>query len=295
MANITQILKKLRNFDIRIRKLVNSQNQGSFDSIFKGSGIEFDDIRLYQYGDDIRAINWNVTAKGHGTFVKTFKEEKEQSIFFIVDVSASQKIGKLGQQKIDVAKEITGVLMLSAIREQSKVGLLAFSNQRELFVKSTKSNASGYRMIQQLFDLKPKSVKTDLNEAMDFTLKTLKKKSIVFLISDFIDLNLDKKITLLAQQHDLICIQLQDLQELNFPKLGIIPLKEVEHGKTVWVNTNSNQFIHLFSKKQVQNKLDLINLSKKHRFNFLNINTNEDFVPQLVRLFKTRNLIKKRA
>ena len=129
-----EILKKLRKYEIQIRKAINSQMQGDFHSIFKGSGIEFDDVRAYQYGDDVRTIDWNVSAKGHGTFVKTYKEEKEQSVFFILDVSASQEIGVDGSKKIDISKEICALLAISAIKENSQVGLMCFSDQNEKYI-----------------------------------------------------------------------------------------------------------------------------------------------------------------
>ena len=138
------ILKRLRRYEIRIRKAINSQMQGDFHSIFKGSGLEFDDVRPYQWGDDVRNIDWRVTAKGHGTFMKTFIEEKEQTVFFLLDVSASQEIGKEKRQKIDLAKEMAGLLALSAIREGSKVGLLAYSDQVEDYVKPSKTMKHAY-------------------------------------------------------------------------------------------------------------------------------------------------------
>ena len=131
-----ELLKKLRNYEIRIRKAINSQMQGDFHSIFKGTGLEFDDVRPYQYGDDIRSIHWTVTAKGHGTFVKTFKEQKEQTIFFVIDVSASQEIGSPGKTKSEIGKEICGVLAISGAKEQSHVGLIAYSDEREIYLNS---------------------------------------------------------------------------------------------------------------------------------------------------------------
>ena len=133
-----ELLKKLRRYEIQIRKAINSQMKGDFRSVFKGTGLEFDDVRPYQYGDDIRTIDWNVSAKGHGTFVKTFREEKEQTVFFILDVSASQEIGVAGKTKVDIGREICGVLSLSAVKESSHVGLICYSDQRELYIKPTK-------------------------------------------------------------------------------------------------------------------------------------------------------------
>lgn len=154
-----ELLKKLRKYEIRIRKAINSQMHGNFHSIFKGSGLEYEDVRPYSYGDDTRRIDWNVSAKGHGTYIKTFVEEKEQNVFFLLDVSASQEIGKNGQQKMDVAKEICGVLALSAVKEQSQVGLIAFSDRKELYIKPGKGLNHAHEIVFRLFGLKPASKK----------------------------------------------------------------------------------------------------------------------------------------
>ena len=152
-----ELLKKLRKYEIQIRKVINSHMQGDFHSIFKGSGLEFDDVRPYQYGDDIRTIDWNVSAKGHGMFVKTFKEEKEQTVFFILDVSASEDIGSAGRTKGDIGKEICGVLALSASKESSHLGLICFSDVKEKFMKPTKGHSQAYEIISTLAKLQPKS------------------------------------------------------------------------------------------------------------------------------------------
>lgn len=170
------IISKLRKYEIQIRKAINSRMQGDFHSIFKGSGLEFDGVREYQYGDDTRTIDWNVSAKGHGTFVKTFKEEKEQTVFFLLDVSASQEIGTPGAQKVDVGKEITGVLTLAAVKQQNRVGLLTFSDQKEKFVKSGKGIKHGYAIIHELYNHTPESTKTNIDQAIKKSLEIIHKK-----------------------------------------------------------------------------------------------------------------------
>src|SRR6187431_1725914 len=169
------LLKKLRKYEIQIRKAINSHMQGDFHSVFKGSGLEFDDVRPYQYGDDIRTIDWNVSAKGHGTFVKTFKEEKEQTVFFILDVSASEDIGSPGKTKVDIGKEICGVLALSAVKESSHVGLICYSDQKEKYLKPTKGHSQAYEIISALVNLKPQSLKTNLSKAIAFSLNAIKR------------------------------------------------------------------------------------------------------------------------
>ncbi|MGL1888988.1 MAG: DUF58 domain-containing protein [Reichenbachiella sp.] len=287
------ILKKLRKYEIRIRKALNSHMQGDFHSIFKGSGLEYDDVRAYQYGDDVRAIDWNVSAKGHGTFIKTFKEEKEQNIFFILDVSASQKIGAEGAQKLDVSKEICALLSMSAIKENSQVGLICFSDQKEKYVKPGKGLKHSFRIVSDIFNLVPQSKKTDLAKGIHFTLDLLKKKSIVILISDFIDEGYEHNLKGLARSHDLVIIQVSDLRETNFPNLGIIPLHDKESGRTLWRNTSSASFRKVLNKSFGDKQSELESFCHRHQANYVNIRTDEDYVPKLIKLFKVRNKSKK--
>ncbi len=267
--------------------------QGDFHSIFKGSGLEFDDVRPYQYGDDIRTIDWNVSAKGHGTFVKTFKEEKEQTIFFIMDVSASQEIGSPGKTKFDIATEICGVLALSGAKESSQVGLICYSDEREKYLKPKKGLSQAYEIVSNLVRLRPKSNKTNLSRAVAFALNSIKRRSVVIMISDFIDENYYTNLRSLARKHDLVLIQISDSRETDLPKLGIIPVLDKESKKTLWVNTSFGDFRSRITQHHHERKEDLASFSRKHQINFLSIRTTEDFVPKLLRLFKVRNKMMK--
>lgn len=293
MEDLKQLIKKLRNYEIRIRKAINSQMQGDFHSVFKGSGLEFDDVRAYQYGDDVRHIDWHSSAKGHGTFIKTFKEEKEQNIFFILDVSASQEIGREAQQKIDISKEICGVLSLSAVKEDASVGLLCFSDQKEKYVKPDKGPKHAYEIINTIFKLKPNSTRTDLNKAMLMALSTIRRKSMFVIISDFLDDNYDRNLKAIARKHDLIAIHIADDRETSFPNVGIIPLHDKETRKTVWVNTSSSQFRKRINHYYKESRDSLQKICKRNNANYLYINTEEDYVPKLVKLFKIRNKYRK--
>ena len=284
-----ELINKLRKYEIQIRKAINSQMQGDFHSIFKGSGLEFDDVRPYQYGDDIRTIDWNVSAKGHGTFVKTFKEEKEQTIFFILDVSASQAIGNPNRTKFDVSMEICGVLALSGAKESSQVGLICYSDRRECFLKPKKGVSQAYNIISNLIKLKPLSVKTNLSKAISFALNSIKRRSVVVLISDFIDEGYYRNLQSLAHKHDLVIIQISDKRETQLPKLGIIPVKDNESGKTLWINTSFSSFGKKLASHHNERIFDLKTFSRKNQINYLNLMTDEDYVPQLLRLFKVRN------
>lgn len=284
-----ELIKKLRKYEIEIRKAINSQMQGDFHSIFKGSGLEFDDVRPYQYGDDIRTIDWNVTAKGHGTFVKTFREEKEQTVFFILDVSASEDIGSEGRTKGDIGKEICGVLALSAVKESSHVGLICFSDQKEKYIKPNKGGAQAYELIYTLAKLQTKSLKTNLNKAIAFALNSIRRRSVIILISDFIDEGYEHNLKALARRHDLVMIQVSDKRETRLPKLGIIPVEDKETKKTLWINTSFGDFRKKISDKHQTRKKELTEFSRKHQVNFVSLDTDEDYVPKLLRLFKVRN------
>ncbi|MEM9389926.1 MAG: DUF58 domain-containing protein [Bacteroidota bacterium] len=283
------LVKKLRKYEIQIRKAINSQMQGDFHSIFKGSGLEFDDVRAYQYGDDIRTIDWNVSAKGHGTFVKTFKEEKEQTVLFVLDVSGSQEIGSPGSQKLDIGKEICGVLALSAVKEASQVGMISFSDQKEKYVKPAKGAKQAYEIINSLVDLKPQSHKTNLAKAILFTLNTIKRRSVVIFISDFIDEGYFHNLKGLAKKHDLVMIRITDRRETKLPKLGIVPVFDKESRKTIWVNTSFGSFRNKLKQNYSENEETLTTFAKKHQINFISVDTEEDYVPKLLKLFKIRN------
>jgi len=289
------LVKKLQKYEIRIRKAINEQMQGDFHSVFKGTGLEFDDVRAYQYGDDVRAIDWNVSAKGHGTFVKTYKEEKEQSVFMILDVSASQAIGTPGQQKIHVGKEICGVLALAAARQTSQIGMVCISDQREKYIRPGRGTEHAYSLIKALFDLAPVSAKTNLSAGIKMALNIVKRRSLILLISDFIDLNFEREMSMLARKHDLIVIQLMDKREKLFPAMGIIPMLDKETGRTIWVNTSSAQFQETYLSNNSQNQEKIAKICRKNKANYLTIYTDDDYVPQLVNLFRLRNKIRKSA
>lgn len=288
-----EFLARLRNFDIRIRKAVNAQMRGSFRSVFKGTGLEFSDLRTYQYGDDVRAIDWNVSSKGHGTFVKVFREEKDQTVFFVVDVSASQHVGSRQRDKLDATKEVCGVLAMSAIREANHVGLYCFSDQKEHYLRPSNSQKTGYQLILSLFSLTPASIRTNLADALLFTLNVLKRRSVVILLSDFIDQRYEHNLKALARKHDLVVVHFYDQREVNLPRLGIVPVCDTETGRTVWVNTSSPSFRSRLRATFHDNQSRLEQLCKQYGASYVALDSQEDFVPKLVQLFRVRNHPKK--
>jgi uncharacterized protein (DUF58 family) len=292
---MNQILKKLRRYEIMIRKVVNNQLQGDYQSVFKGAGLEFDDLRPYQYGDDVRTIEWKVSAKGHGTFVKTFREDKDQSVYFLLDISGSQDIGELGKKKIDSSKEIAGVLTLAAIYEGSQVGLISFSDQKEKIILPGKGPKQGVKIIQGIFGHENKSLKTNLNDMFTFALNLIKKRSIIIVVSDFIDEGYERPFKALADKHDLIAIQITDPRESALPSLGIIPVYDKEQGKTTWVNTAFGSFSKKILDTFTSERDHLKNICKKNQINYLGISTKDDIVLPLIELFKNRNRSMKRG
>lgn len=262
--------------------------RGNFHSIFKGSGLEFSDLRTYQYGDDVRTIDWNVSSKGHGTFVKIFREEKDQTVFFLVDVSASQEIGPKARSKMDTTREVCGVLALSAMKEVSQVGMYCFSDQKEKYIKPSNSLKHGYQLILSLFKLKPESVKTNLADAFLFTLNVLKRRSVVILVSDFIDTGYEHNLKALARKHDLVVIHMYDKRETQLPRLGIIPVYDTESRRTVWVNTSSSLFRNSIRQTFSQNQQQLERLCKQYNASYVALDSQEDYVPRLIELFRVR-------
>tara|TARA_Y100001970_G_scaffold23557_2_gene27741 strand:- start:3296 stop:4156 length:861 start_codon:yes stop_codon:yes gene_type:complete len=284
---VKEILKKVRKYEIKIRKFLNSRNQGDYKSIFKGTGLDFDDLRPYQYGDDFRTINWNITAKEDVLYTNTYKEEKEQSVFFLLDISKSQNIGDK-KTKISVIKEIASVLTLSALNQKSQVGLICFSDIKEIFIDSKKGDAHGYKLIRELYKHKNKSEKTNIAGMIDFFMNVNKKKSLVILLSDFIDSNYHSKLRSLSKLHDVICIHIYDKIEINIPKLGIIELKNEENNYSKWINTSSQKFRESVIKTYTTEPDRLKKKLLKYGITYLNIDSEKNYIKDLIKLFKSR-------
>jgi uncharacterized protein (DUF58 family) len=290
-ASLTALVRRLRHLEIRMRQAVEAQLQGNFGSVFRGNGLEFDDVRLYQYGDEVRAIDWAVSSKGHGTFVKTYKEEREQQVLVALDVSASQRVGRAAassQCKLDLGRDLAGVLALSAARQDSALGLLAFSDQKELYLPPAKGLRPAYALLQRLYGLRPASTHTSLSMGIRQLLGLVKRRSLVVLISDFIDENYERELTMLARQHDLVVVQLLAPQEVAFPALGIVPLRDAETGLQRWVDTSAPAFRAQYAAQSQSRQEALRTLCRRQRVGLLTLRTDEDFVPQLVGLFRQR-------
>ena len=219
-----ELLKKVRKIEIKTRRLSDHIFSGEYHSSFKGRGMTFSEVRQYQFGDDIRSIDWNVTARYNEPYVKVFEEERELTMMLVVDISGSESFGTTQQFKKDILTEISATLAFSAIQNNDKVGLLLFSNEIELFIPPKKGKTHVLRIIRELIEFEPKSKKTDLSQALRYFSNVMKKKAIVFILSDFIDTGYDNALKIVGKKHDVTGIRVYDKLETELPKLGMVPM-----------------------------------------------------------------------
>lgn len=236
-----EILKKVRKIEIKTKRLSNHIFSGEYHSSFKGRGMTFSEVRQYQYGDDIRAIDWNVTARTNETHIKVFEEERELTMLLMVDISGSELFGTNQQFKRDTITEIAATLAFSATQNNDKVGLLLFSDEIELFIPPKKGKSHVLRIIRELVEFKPKSNKTDIGNALKYLSNVMKKKAIVFVLSDFMDTDYDHTLKIVGNKHDVTGIRVFDKHDEEIPNLGMLPVKDAESGKVVLVNTMSKK------------------------------------------------------
>ena len=284
-----QILKKVKQVEIRTRGLVNDLFGGEYHSVFKGRGMAFSEVREYQPGDDIRLIDWNVTARNGSPFIKIFEEERELTVYLLVDISKSGEFGSQNQLKQEFGAEIASVLGFSAIKNNDKVGLILFSNDIEKYVVPKKGKSHVLRVIRELLYNKPKGNKTSIKNALDYLLKVAKRKSVIFLISDFIDDDYWASLKIVNRKHDLIGIRLFDPAEKLLPDIGVIKVRDPESGSSFWIDT-SNRLEMEKLKNQINSDFDTFNKqAKKIGFDIISVSTNGDFVDPLISLFRKRD------
>ena len=284
-----QILKKVKQVEIRTRGLVNDLFGGEYHSVFKGRGMAFSEVREYQPGDDIRLIDWNVTARYGSPFIKIFEEERELTVYLLVDISKSGEFGSQNQLKQEFGAEIASVLGFSAIKNNDKVGLILFSNDIEKYVVPKKGKSHVLRVIRELLYNKAKGNKTSIKNVLDYLLKVAKRKSVVFLISDFIDDNYWSSLKIVNRKHDLIGIRLFDPAEKLLPDLGVIKVRDPESGSSFWIDTSSRAEIEKL-KNKINSDFDAFNKqAKKIGFDIISVSTNGDFVDPLISLFRKRD------
>ena len=284
----SEIIKKVRLIEIKTRHIVNNLFGGEYHSAFKGMGMEFAEVREYFPGDDIRAIDWNVTARTGKPFIKKYDEERELTVMLIIDVSASGFFGTGESLKSDIMIELASILSFSAIKNNDKVGLLLFSDQIEEFIPPKKGKSHVLRVIREMIFHKAKDRKTDISIALDHIQKVIKRKSIIFLLSDFWDDSYQKSMKLINKKHDLINIQILDKAEITIPKLGLTKFHDVETQSSTWIDTN-NKLIHQNMKNYIYVKNNIIRkFCKNNKIDFISIDTSEDYLIPLEQFFNTR-------
>ena len=284
-----QILKKVKQVEIRTRGLVNDLFGGEYHSVFKGRGMAFSEVREYQPGDDIRLIDWNVTARNGSPFIKIFEEERELTVYLLVDISKSGEFGSQNQLKQEFGAEIASVLGFSAIKNNDKVGLILFSNDIEKYVVPKKGKSHVLRVIRELLYNEPKGNKTSIKNVLDYLLKVAKRKSVVFLISDFIDDDYWSSLKIVNRKHDLIGIRLFDPAEKLLPDLGVIKVRDPESGSSFWIDTSNRAEMEKL-KTQINSDFDAFNKqAKKIGFDIISVSTNGDFIDPLISLFRKRD------
>lgn len=283
-----KILQKVRRIEIKTRGLVNDLFGGEYHSIFKGRGMTFSEVREYNPGDDIRLIDWNVTARTGSPFVKVFEEERELTVFLVVDISASGEFGSASQLKRDYGAEVASVLGFSAIKNNDKVGLILFSDRVEKYIIPKKGKSHVLRVIRELLYTVPKGSKTSIKVALDYLLKVAKRKCVVFLISDFLDDSYLRSLKIANKKHDLITIQLLDPVELELPDMGLLKVEDPETGETFWIDTSSQKSMKQLRKEIGIKQSNFRKEIKKSGIDLISISTDEDFVDPLMSFFKSR-------
>jgi uncharacterized protein (DUF58 family) len=284
----TELLKKVRTIEIKSRGLSNRIFAGEYHSAFKGRGMAFSEVREYQPGDDIRAIDWNVTARFNHPFVKVFEEEREMSVILLVDVSASENFGSTKQLKRELITELCAVLAFSAIKNNDKIGVIFFSDVIELFIPAKKGKSHILRIIRELINFNPKNKGTNITFALRYLNNVIKKRSTTFIISDFFDDNFSDALKLSGKKHDLVALHLSDQREQSLPNVGIIKLFDAEKNASMWIDSSDANIRAAYEKNAKLRNESLVLLFRNAGVDFTTIDTSEDFVKPLTALFKRR-------
>ena len=283
-----ELLKKVRKIEIKTRRLSDNLFGGEYQSTFKGRGMTFSEVRQYNYGDDVRSIDWNVTARYNEPFVKVFEEERELTLMLLVDVSGSEMFGTKTQLKKEIITEISATLAFSALQNNDKVGLLLFSNQVELYIPPKKGKSHILRIIRELLEFKPINKLTDINISLEFLSGILKKKSIVFVLSDFMDDKYEKTLSIMAKKHDLTGIRVFDPKDELIPNLGLIQINDSETGEIKWINTQSSSVRKAYSNHYHKNVSFFESIFKKNGAGILSCRVDESYVKKLLNFFNSR-------
>lgn len=283
-----EIIKKIRRIEIYTKALVNDIFSGEYHSVFKGRGMEFSEVREYQSGDDIRLIDWNVTARMGHLYVKKFIEERELTVLLLVDASSSGEFGTVRQVKKDIAIEICSLIAFSAIKNNDRIGLVIFTDRIEKFIPPKKGKNHALTVISEMLAFKPSGKRTDLNCVLEFAGKVFKRKSVLFLVSDFITRGFEKSMRIANKRHDLIGIKITDPREIEMPKMGFVELQDAETNEYVLVDTNSGRVRRTFAGLCLKEKSEKERTFNSIGVDMVNVTTDKSYIAPLVNFFKMR-------
>jgi uncharacterized protein (DUF58 family) len=284
-----ELLKKVRKIEIKSRGLSQNIFAGEYHSAFKGRGMMFSEVREYQYGDDIRDIDWNVTARHNHPYIKVYEEERELTVMLLVDVSASRNFGAIGDEKRQMIAEIAATLAFSAIQNNDKIGAVFFSDKIEKFIPPKKGKKHILFIIRELLDFTPQSNGTDIALALRYFTDAMKKRCTTFLISDFIDANdYEKPLTIACNKHDMMAMQVYDKRDAKLPNVGLMRVADLETGHTQWIDTSSSRVRKVYDKWWYDRQQQMADTLQHSRVDYISVATDEDYVKALMGLFKTR-------
>ena len=283
-----EIIKKIRHIEIYTAHLVNDLLAGEYHSVFKGRGMDFAEVREYQMGDDIRTIDWNVTARTGHPHVKQYVEERELTVMLLVDASSSGEFGTVRQMKGEIAVELCALLAFSAIKNNDKVGLIVFTDQVEMFIPPAKGTTHVLRLIRELLDFKPKQTQTNITAGIEYLGKVTTKKSVVFLVSDFLGQGFENQLRVLGKRHDLIAVSITDPREIKMPNIGLVELEDAETGEMIMIDTGSRSIRSQYEKLGSENQDQLRSLFRSMDVDHIEIFTDRNYVQDLVKFFKSR-------
>ena len=282
------LLKKVRKIEIKTKGLSNHIFAGEYHTAFKGKGMAFSEVREYQQGDDIRTIDWNVTARYNAPFVKVFEEEREMTVMLVIDVSASGNFGTQEQFKRELATELSAILAFSAIKNNDKVGVIFFTNKVEQFIPPKKGKSHILRIIREVLAFQPTGKGTNIAGALEYFNSVIKKRSICFILSDFMSKEFDRPLKIASKKHDLVALRIHDTREDTLPNVGLVPMQDSETEKMIFVDTSSKKIRDNFAKNRLQATEKLRKLLPASGVDLIDITTGKDYVKPLINFFKTR-------
>ncbi|KPL02228.1 MAG: hypothetical protein AMJ90_06375 [candidate division Zixibacteria bacterium SM23_73_2] len=283
-----EVIKKIRGIEIRTKKLVNDVFSGEYHSVFKGRGMDFLEVREYQPGDDVRIIDWNVTARYGYPFVKKFKEERELTVVFLVDASASGQFGTTDRFKGEIAAELCSLLAYSATKNNDKVGMIIFTDKIEKYIPPKKGRFHVLRLIREVLYFKPENKKTDLNCALEYLGRVIKRRAIVFLISDFLCSDFEKPLRIASRKHDLIAIKIEDPREIELVNVGLLELEDSESGEKITLDTMDPEVRGSFADYVTRENQDLERMFGSMDLDRVSVLTDRSYVDPLIKFFKKR-------